>query len=78
MSIQDAVTELGMNASANVLRPEKGDLIVLKIDTRLNDVQREKARATFEPMANELGCRFVALEGGFDLMLVSQAKPEGN
>lgn len=75
MSIQDKAAELGL--SANVLRPEKGDLFVLRFPLHLSSGQRDKVEATFSPMMAEFGCRLTVLDGGADLLLVKHAKPEG-
>lgn len=76
MNIQNKATDLAQ--STNVLRPEKGDLIVMKFDSYLSRELREKVEATFKPLFTEFGCRFMVLEGGANLLLVKHPTPEGD
>ena len=59
--------------SVRILRPEPGDLLVLKVDHFLTDDQRERLRQTLAPKFEAIGCKFVVLEGGIDVQLIKQA-----
>jgi hypothetical protein len=74
MNIQELPTAMGFDVNANVLKPAAGDLVVLKAPSFLSVAQRDKLNETLKPMFDGLGCKFLVLEGGFDLALIK--KPE--
>lgn len=78
MSVQDLTLELGMNVSTNVLQPAAGDLIVLTVPSFLSNAQRDLIDQKIKPPFVELGCKFLVLEGGIDVLLVKKAdaRPE--
>ncbi|KTC60175.1 hypothetical protein [Pseudomonas savastanoi] len=65
------------SATANVFQPSPGDLIVLKFDGFLGAAQREMVQNKYGSVFEELGCKFLVIEGGADLMLVKKAAAEG-
>jgi hypothetical protein len=77
MNTEEMSLKLGVNVSANILRPEPGDLLVLKVDVLLSEKQRgllkEKVLCHFE----ELGCKAVVLEGGMDVLMIKKASETG-
>lgn len=66
-----------LTATPNVFQPSPGDLIVLKFDGFLGVAQRQKVKDIYGPVFEELGCKFVVIEGGADLLLVKKAAAEG-
>ncbi|WP_010216624.1 hypothetical protein [Pseudomonas syringae group genomosp. 3] len=67
-----------LTATPNVFQPSPGDLIVLKFDGFLGEAQRQKVKDIYGPVFEELGCKFLVIEGGADLMLIKKAAAEGS
>ncbi|KPW39555.1 hypothetical protein ALQ08_00988 [Pseudomonas syringae pv. delphinii] len=52
--------------------------IVLKYDGFLGEAQRQKVKDIYGQVFEELGCKFLVIEGGADLMLIKKAAAEGS
>lgn len=67
-----------MNFSTNVLQPDAGDMVALKVPSFLSQAQREMITEKIQPLFVEMGCKFIVLDGGSDMLLVKKPayKPE--
>lgn len=67
-----------LTATSSVFQPSPGDLVVLKFGGFLGEAQRQKVKEIYRPVFEELGCKFLVIDGGADLMLIKKAATEGS